>query len=222
MSLAAETKAVFAKEAQAELRSRSGLFTIGLFCLGAVVSMALAAFNIKLNGSLVAGMLWTTLLFAAVVGLPRAMIIEEEQGTGDLLRLVARPEAVYYGKLAYNTALMLVTGLLVGTLFTVLVGVPVANVPLFIAAIAGGCCGLAGTVTLCGALVAQGANRSTVSGAIGIPLLLPMAVIGVSALRGSLDPMFADSAARSLGGLLGYALLTVVSGAPIFAATWKR
>jgi len=35
------------------------------------------------------------LLFAAIVALPRTVLVEEEQGTGDLLRLLAKPEDVF-------------------------------------------------------------------------------------------------------------------------------
>ncbi|MFZ4506247.1 MAG: heme exporter protein CcmB [Fimbriimonas sp.] len=210
------------KEVRTELRNSAGLLTIGLFSFSAVVAMALAAFNLRLGGPLAAGMLWTTLLFAAVVGLPRTMVLEEEQGTGDLLRLTARPEAVYYGKLGFNLILMTVTGLGIGGAFIMLTNTPVASVGLFLATLLAGSIGLAATVTLCGALVAQGANRSTVSGAIGIPLLLPLVVIGVASMRGALDPIYSDSANRAVFGLVGYALLSLVSGAPIFAATWKR
>jgi len=94
-SWTAEIKAIFRKELASEVRTRSGLATVCLFSIAAVVAVAFGAFNQKLSGSLAAGLFWVTLLFTAAVALPRAFVIEEEQGTGDLLRLMARPEAVF-------------------------------------------------------------------------------------------------------------------------------
>src|SRR5437763_14502801 len=102
-----EIKAILRKEIASEIRTKSGLATVGLFSLAAVVAVAFAAFNLTIGGSLASGLLWVTLLFTAAVALPRTFVSEEEQGTGDLLRLMARPEAVFWGKALYNLLLML-------------------------------------------------------------------------------------------------------------------
>jgi heme exporter protein B len=200
-----EIKAIFRKEFESEIRTRSGLATVALFSLAAVVAIAFAAFNVRLSGSLASGLLWVTLLFTAAVALPRAFVVEEEQGTGDLLRLIARPEAVFWGKALYNLGLMLVTGAVLSILFFTLVGMGVENLGLYAICLVGSCASLAGAVTLCGALVAQAAGRGALAGAIAIPLLLPLVALGVAGMRVA----------------LGEGMLRGGQDPALFAAVWK-
>ena len=70
-----EIGAVFRKELQSELRSRSGLVTGALFGLCAVITIALASFNTRLNADIASGLLWVAILFASVLSLPRTFLL---------------------------------------------------------------------------------------------------------------------------------------------------
>ena len=228
-----EILAVLRKELQSELRSRSGLMTSGLFGLCAVVTIAVASFNTKLNGDIAAGLLWVILLFSGVLAIPRSFLIEEEQGTGDLLRQFARPHAIFWGKSLYNLTLSLATGSILTALFVVFASKTVSAPWLLVVTIVGGSAALTGAVTLCGALVARAANRAALAGAVSIPLLMPVLAMGVSALRVALssgildggDPEFAAlflrDGVRASVGLLCYAIVSLVVGPWIYAAVWK-
>ncbi|MEA2554477.1 MAG: heme exporter protein [Fimbriimonadaceae bacterium] len=216
-----EIKAVFRKELASELRTRSGLATVALFSIAAVVAVAFAAFNIRLGGSLASGLLWVTLLFTAAVALPRAFVTEEEQGTGDLLRLIARPEAVFWGKALYNLGLMLVTGLILSLLFFTMIGRGIEHPVLYLICLIGSCASLAGAVTLCGALVAQAAGRGALAGAIAIPLLLPLVALGVAGMRVALGEGALRGGEEAAFGLVCYGVATLAIGPALFAAVWK-
>jgi heme exporter protein B len=211
-----------AKEWRSEMRARAGLATTALFSFGAVVAVATAAFNLRVDASLGAGLFWVVAAFAAAVGLPRTFLGEEEQGTGDLLRLAGAPAAVFAGKAAYNAILLLAVCLLLAALFVGFVGLRVVNPALFLASVGLGSLALSGAMSIVAALVAQGENRALVAGAAGIPLLLPILLIGVSATRGGFDEIYRASAERSTLGLLGYALLMLVIGGPIYTAVNRR
>jgi heme exporter protein B len=216
-----EIIAILRKELASELRTRSGLATVCLFSLAAVVAVAFSAFNQKLNGSLSSGLLWVTLLFTAAVALPRAFVAEEEQGTADLLRLIARPEAVFWGKALYNLGLMLLTGAVLSVLFFVLVGSNITNPLLYAICLLGSCAALAGTVTLCGALVAQAAGRGALAAAISIPLLLPLVALGVAGMRVALGEPGLGSGEEAAFGLVCYGVASMTIGPVLFAAVWK-
>ncbi|MBI1757062.1 MAG: heme exporter protein CcmB [Fimbriimonas ginsengisoli] len=214
-----EIGAVFAKELAVELRSKAGLMTAGLFGLSAVVAIAMASFNQNVSPTLAAGLIWVVLIFASAVALPRAFLVEEEQATADLLRMIARPHAVFWGKALFNLAQMLVIGLVTSGLYLLFSARPTPQPGLFVLTIALGCAALAGTVTLCGALVAQAANRASLAGAVSVPLLIPLAALGVAALRTALgDPGAGEQAAA---GLAGYAAVTLAVGPHLYAAVWK-
>jgi heme exporter protein B len=216
-----EIFAILRKEVSTELRTKSGVLTSALFSSVAVVSVAFASFGLRLGGQLAAGLLWVTLLFAAVVALPRAFLAEEEQGTGDLLRLVARPHAVFWGKVLYNLLQMLSTSLLLSLLFFLLTDVSVPRPWLYLACMAAGSASLAGAVTLCGALVSQAASRSALAGAIALPLLLPLIALLVTGTGAALGAGSSASGVTAALGLAGYGATVLALGPYLFAAVWK-
>ncbi len=221
MSWSTEVSAVFRKEIQSELRSKSGLITSGLFGVVSVVAIAFATWTVKVTPTVGAGLFWITLLFSSMISLPRAFTMEEELGTGDLLRLMARPHAVFWGKVLFNLILVAVTGIVLGTLFLLLAQVKIASVPIFVLSLAGACLALGGGVTLSGALVAQAANRNALAAAIALPLLVPLTAIGVSALRVAFGDVGATTGMMAAVGLVCYGVVSVALGPYLFAAVWK-
>lgn len=181
----------------------------------------LATFNLKLSGNLAAGLLWSAILFASVPSLPRTFLVEEELGTGDLLRQWARPHAVYWGKVLFNVLQGVLTGIALSVLFLGFSGMSVAIPWLFSLSLVGGTTALAGTVTLCGALVAKAANRAALAGAISVPLLLPLVAIGVSSMRVALGSGVYLSGVLATVGLYGYAAFTLSIAPWLFASVWK-
>ncbi len=220
-----EIGAMFRKEAQAEFRTRTGAVTSGVFSLSTIVTVALALFNKNPNeGDLrdvSASLLWIVLLFASLLSLPRSFLAEEEQGTADLLRLTARPHAVFWGKVLFNLVQIWLLCATVGVLFLALTGLHVELPGLFVASLVGGGAAIACAVTLCGAIASHAANRAALAGAIAIPLVLFPAEWGISSLRTSLgigEPLPGILAAV---GLMAYACISLAIGPWIYAATWK-
>jgi ABC-type transport system involved in cytochrome c biogenesis permease component len=163
-------RAILRKEIRSELRQLSGLTTTFLFGIFTVVTISFATFDLKISPQLGSGLLSVALLFAAIVALPRIVLIEEEQGTGDLLRLVAKPEDVFWGKAIY----MLLTASIITGLFLGFTNTGVAMPLILMTCILGSCAAYAGTVTLCGALVSHASNRTALAGVLAVPLLLPL------------------------------------------------
>lgn len=217
-----EVAAVFLKEWRAEVRSRHGLFAAGLFSVLAVVAMSFAGYGLRPSGSLAAGMLCVTLLFSAILALPRTFLIEDEQGTFDLLRLIGEPGPVFVGKTLYNIVQMLVTGALLGTVFLALSGVEVRSGPLLVAGLGLQCVALAAAVSLCGALVIGASNRWVLAGAVAMPLLLPQVFLGVGALRVALGEGMPAGGWQSVAGLAGFAVAALASGPLIASAVWRQ
>jgi heme exporter protein B len=218
---AIEIGAVFGKEIRAELRGRSALMAVLLFDVAAVVAAAFASSNQKLNPGQSAAILWVILLFASVVSLPRTFIAEEEQGTGDLLRLTARPHAVFWGKALYNLAFLSTTGALLSFLYFGLIPHDrVAPFQFGCCLLAGGAA-LSGVVSLCGALVAQASHRTILAGAIAVPLLIPLLALAVSGTQSAFGAGLVESGWRAAGGLGAFAVASHALGPYLFAWVWK-
>jgi heme exporter protein B len=222
-----EILAVFAKEWREEARSRVGWFTAGLFALVSVVAAAFVFFGRDVNrpdsgfGEIIAGLLWITLLFSALLSLPRTFLAEEESGTADLLRRWARPHAVYWGKALYGLALCQVLGVAICGLYVMLLGVIVRDLPLLMISLFLGSACLAGTVTLCSALAARAENRAALAAAIAAPLLLPLMQAAVSVTRVAFGSGLVEGAWFAALALAGMAAATLAIGPYLYAAIWK-
>jgi heme exporter protein B len=214
--------AVLRKEFRSEIRSPHGLLTGGLFSLLAVVSIMFAAYNMRLTPTMAAGLLWVIFLFAGVAALPRSFIAEEENGTGDLLRVTANPHSVFWGKALFNAALTLATACVLTFLFVVVMNLSVAHLDLMVAGLVGGALALSGAVTLCGALAARAASRQALAGAIALPLVIPVAVWGVTSLRVALGEPGYDAGRAAAIGLIAYGIVSNAVGPFIYAVLWKR
>lgn len=216
-----EVLAVLSKELRAESRSRHGLWTAGLFSTLAAVAVAFSAQYDRLTPGAAAGLLSVTLLFAAVVSLPRTFLVEDEQGTMDLLRLMARPASAYLGKSLYTLMLMLVTGLVLGVLFTAMGGLEVPRPWLLVAGLVAECLALSAGVSLCGALVVGASNRWVLAAALAMPLLLPQTALAVGVFRSAFGFGTLEEGLQNLWGLLGFAIAMHGIGPLVVGSVWK-
>lgn len=216
-----ETLAVFRKEWLTEMRSRHGLFTSFLFSLLAVFAMSLASFSSKPDPSVAAGMLIVTLVFSSIVAIPRTFLVEDEQGTFDLLRMAADPAAAFAGKALYNALWSLVTSLVLSVLFINLTSVPVVDPKLFFAAVLFGSLALAGGVSICGALVMGASNRWILGAAVSLPILLPQIFLGMGALRVAFGTGGLEGGWQCVIGLGGFSLALAGGGPLLTQAAWN-
>lgn len=223
-SLLAEALAVAAKDLRTELRTRVAINALALFAVTvlAAVSYTVGPYRIAAEDRpfLLAVLLWIVVFFAALAGLDRAFVKEEESRTAPLLRLSAAPHAVWLGKLLFNLLLIFaLLGLLV-PLFCVLMGYRILMVPEFLAIVALGGYALAVTTTMVAAIIARALTRGALFSVLSLPLLLPLLIFlvqGTAGVAGGPDGAVTDTirAVLSLGGIM-----TVVS-AWLFPYVWS-
>jgi heme exporter protein B len=224
-SLVREALAVAAKDLRTEFRTRVALNALLLFAVTtlAAVSYTIGPYKIAAADRpfLLSVLLWIVILFAALAGLDRTFVKEEESHTAALLRLAARPHAVWLGKLLFNLGLLAVLMLVLVPLFAILMNLPVVLGWGWLAAVmmTGGFA-LAVTTTVIAAVIAQAMTRGALFAVLSLPLLLPLlvfAIQGTAAVsRGDLELVRQSLQAMiSLGGIL-----TVVS-AFLFPVVWS-
>jgi heme exporter protein B len=217
-----EIRAILRKEWRSELRHRAGFLTSLFLSLITVFTLTFAFYGRQLSGEGAAGLLWASLLFASVSVVSRAFVAEEEQGTGDLLRLWARPHAVFWGKCLYACLQMGITALFSALFFLLLSGVTVQAPALLLASIVAGTFALAGTVTFCSALIGRGSARGSLAGVVSLPLLLPLIALGVTAGRAAFGVGTEATGWSATGGIALYAALTLAVTPHLFAALWRE
>lgn len=219
-----EAGAVAAKDLRAEFRTRVAINSLGLFALTTLVAVAYAIGPFRIADGdrpfLLAVLLWIVILFAALAGLDRSFVKEEEGHTAALLRLAADPLVVWVGKLIYNLVLVYLLMALLVPLFCVLMGFQVLLVGWFVLLLMVGGFALAVTATIVAAIISRAITRGALYSVLSLPLLLPLVIFLIQGTagvaEGSLDTVQASlRAVVSLGGVM-----TVVS-AFVFPVVWS-
>jgi heme exporter protein B len=175
-------RALLRKELLVELRTLESVPGMSLFALSTFVVFHFALNRGSVEGDLAAGILWVTLLFAAILGVNRLFVADAEQGgfDGFLLAPVDR-SAMLFAKaltlLAYLVALELIA---VPAFSILLLGPPIGPaLPGLIATLALADIGVAVIGTLVGALAVQTRSRDLLGPLLALPLFVPI-VIGAA------------------------------------------
>jgi heme exporter protein B len=212
--------AVCAKDLRSEFRTRYALSAIGLFAITTltVISFALGPFGLEQD--LLAALLWVVLFFAAMAGLSRVFVHEEESKTAPALRLAAPASAVYLGKYLFNLVLLLLLEVLIVPLFVVMMGLQVGSFGLFALVLFLGNLGLAGATTIIAAMVSQASARGALFTVLSFPLLLPLLISTIEGTRLTLAQAEIASPWPSFQVLLAYAVAMVTVSLMLFPAIW--
>lgn len=219
VSIAGASKAVFLRDWRGEWRTRASLNAALLFAISAPIALSFNVANQKLEPEVLGGCFWGVLLFAALVGLARAFVKEEESGTVSQLRLNAPGEAVLWGKMAFNFALLLITQLCAVPIFIVLLDARIASPAVLLGVLALGDIGLAATCTLLGAMAAQTRSRGALFSAIAVPILLPL-LIAASAATGAAFGARVDATA-ALQVMAAYDAAMLAAAWMLFDFVWS-
>ena len=181
-------RAILAKDLRVELRTLESVPAMLLFSATTFVLFRFGLDRESLSGSLAAGVLLATVLFAAILAINRVFVAEREQGGFDLIRLAPVDGTSLY--LAKASAL-----------FIYLAAFEFFAVPVFAILFlddVGGLLPLAGVLALTdlglaaiGALIASLAVNSRARDLIGPLLLLPLLVPVMIGAGGAAEPLLA-------------------------------
>ena len=181
VGLARTVGALLRKELLVELRTLESVPGMSLFAVTTFVVFHFAINRGSVEGDLAAGILWVTLLFAAILGVNRLFVADAEEGgfDGFLLAPVDR-SAMLIAKvltlLAYLVALEIVA---VPAFSLLLLGPPVGPaLGGLIATLALGDLGVAVIGTLVAAMAVRTSARDLLGPLLSLPLFVPIVIGG--------------------------------------------
>ena len=193
------TGALVRKELLLEWRTKESVPAMALFSVTTFVIFHFALDRSSLEGDLAAGVLWATLLFAAMLGINRLFVAEREQGGFEAVLLAP----------VDRTTLLLAKGT---ALFCYLAAVELVAVPAFavlllgpspgpaLPELVGGLvlanAGIAAVGTLASALAIQTRARDLIAPLVALPLLVPVVIAGAR----STSPLLLEAGADPLPG----------------------
>lgn len=218
--------AVFVKDLRSEVRTRYALNTLVLFAASTAVAVSLGIggfLGMQRDEEVLliqSTFLWIALLFAALNGLSRSFVHEEETRTTHALRLAAPPLAVYLGKFFFNLTLLVLLDSVTSVLFVLLVQVKIGNVGLFVAMLAMGSVCLATGTTILAAMIARASVKHALFAVLAFPILVPPLIVAIQGTAPALAGASWQSGFSSLQSLLAYAIATFVASLFLFGIVW--
>jgi len=212
-------RALLAKDLRAELRARQSVPAMALFSVTAFVIFHFGLDRATIEGDLASGVLWVTVLLAALLGINRLFVAEEEEGgfDGFLLAPVDRTAMLVAKAAALLLYLLLVELVAIPAFALLLLGPGLGQaLPELLAVVLLVDVGIAAVGTLVAALAVHARARELLVPLLALPLLLPVLI---GAARATTPLLLATGAepvpGRWLGvlglydmvfGLLAYAL----------------
>lgn len=209
---------------QAELRTKYALGATLLFAVTTLVAVSAALSSATVRTEVKAALLWIVLLFAALSGLARVFVREEEAGTAPLLRLYAPPTAVYAGKWLGNIALVFAVELVSVPLFLIVLPVAQVNFLLLFGVLFLGGTGLSAASTFVAVLISQASSgKSSLFFVVAFPVLLPLLLIAVQGTIGAFDglPSHLAKSRADIEMLAVYGLVTTTASFLLFEYVWN-
>ena len=189
--------AILRKDLRLELRTREAVPAMALFSVTTFVIFHFGLDRRSLEGELAAGVLWVTLLFAAMLGVNRLFVAEREQGGFDAFLLAPVDRAAMFAAkaaalFAYLSAVELVA---VPAFAFLLLGPGLGQaLPELVGVLLLANAGVAVVGTLAGALAIQTRARDLIAPLVALPLLVPVVIAATRATA----PLLAEAGAGSV------------------------
>jgi heme exporter protein B len=176
--------ALLRKELLVELRTLESVPAMSLFALSTFVVFHFALDRNSVEGDLGAGILWVTLLFAAILGVNRLFVADADQGGFDafLLAPVDR-SAMLLAKILTLLAYLVVLEIVAVPAFALLLLGPSLGpaLPGLLATLALADLGIAVIGTLIAAMAVRTRSRDLLGPLLALPLLVPIVIGGARA-----------------------------------------
>ncbi len=214
--------AIFTKDLYSELRTRYALNSLIMFVIVTLFMILFSTVGETVSPSLSAGILWIIIFFAAMSGLSRSFVSEEERGTTMTLQLWVKPSSVLIGKLAFNALLIYVLNILIILAYLLTMPSFVIQTPsIFLLTILVGSLGLASASTFIAAIISKANSKGTLYPVLSFPILLPLLMSVIDATRLSVDGSPISEAAGDLKIMISYAVVVTATAVVLFDFVWR-
>jgi heme exporter protein B len=191
--------ALIRKDLRLELRTRESVPAMVLFSLSTFVLFHFALDETEVADGLASGILWVTLLFAAVLGINRLFVAEREEGgfDGFLLAPVDRT-ALFVAKALLLFGFLVAVEVFVLAAFAILLlgPSPWGPLPELVLVLALADVGIAVVGTLVAAIAVQTRARDLLVPLLALPLSVPLVIAAANATA----PLLAEGGAGPLEG----------------------
>ncbi|MCE5323851.1 heme exporter protein CcmB [bacterium] len=210
--------AILRKDMTCELRARHAIGAVLLFAITSTIAVSFTSNIWGGEASVTSTLLWLIIYFSAMSGLSRSFVHEDESFTSGTLKLAARPNAVYLGKLIFNWSILIAMEIVCVPLFAVFMNCCVSDWGMLIALLIFGGLALSAGATISAAMVARASVKGALFAVISFPLLIPALAL---AIHGSSLAIGGQSAISDLRLLIYYTITLITASLMLFRFIWE-
>lgn len=217
-----EIKILLIKEVRLEWRERYALNGLLLYIVSTVLICYLG-FNIKTNtvNPITWNVLfWIILLFTSVNAIAKSFI-QESKGRFLYYYSLVSPQGVILSKIIYNVLLMLVIAGVGFGFYSLVMGNPVQDKPLFILNIFLGAIGFSSTLTMVSSIASKAQNNGTLMAVLSFPVVIPMLLMLIKVSKNALDGLDRGSSFDEIMALVGLNLIVLSISYILFPYLWR-
>jgi heme exporter protein B len=164
---------------------------------------------------------WLTQLFVAVNSIAKSFLQEHADRFRYYYTLV-KPATFLLAKMVYSILLMLMMSLVSLLLFSVLLGLPIAQTGLFVLITLVGSLSLSTVFTFLSAIAARAQQNSSLMAILGFPLVTPVLMILSKLAIKAIEPVFMSGWWSLALVLLAIDILVIILGVILFPFLWQE
>lgn len=166
------------------------------------------------------GLFWITQLFVCINAVAKSFL-QENRAKMLYYYTVAGAQDFIIAKLAFNLLLMMVMSVISLLLFTLLLGNPINNVPMFLGITLLGGASLSLVFTFLAAIAARAQQSAALMAIMGFPIIIPQLLLLMKIAVPAFSAVIMEGWAQLIYSLIGLDLLIIALAIILFPFLWK-
>lgn len=163
---------------------------------------------------------WVIMLFVATNSIAKSFIQENKER---LLYYytIADPQSIIISKILFNCILMLFLVLGGFIIYIILLGNPVADVPLFVFSLLLGAIGFSATFTMISSIASKASNSGTLMAILGFPIIIPMLLLLIKISKNAIEGLDRVTTYDEIITLLAIIIIAISTSILLFPYLWR-
>lgn len=222
MSFAKEVKTLLQKEVTLEWRHKYAINGVLLYTLSTIF-ICYMSLSVQRGGVDPFGwnaLFWIIMLFSAVSAVSKSFIQESSARQLYYFNLV-KPESIIISKIIYNTGFLIILAFVAYGIFSIVLGNPVQDQVIFIAAIGLGAVGFSIVLTLMSGIASKTQNNGMLMAILSFPVVIPLVMMIIKISKNAIDALDRGESLDEIITLLAIDIIVGVLALMLFPYLWR-
>ncbi|OHX66548.1 heme exporter protein CcmB [Flammeovirga pacifica] len=221
-SIFSEIGILLKKDSTLEWREKTNLNGLLLFTVSTVFVCYLS-FNqksVQLSPITWNTLFWIIQLFAALNGASNSFT-KEAKGRHFYYYQMLSPQAIIISKIIYNAILMMSISFIGLGVYSVVLGNPIQDMPLFCFVVALGGFGFSSSLTMVAGISSKAQGNSTLMAVLGLPAILPMILMLIKLSKNAIDGIARSQSMDEILVIFAIDIIIVTVSFLLFPYLWR-